>query len=150
MQVVSEQVMAKKKTATGRVSRKNAKKPAKKAERTKSAAKKATRQRPPATKRRVRATAPPSLGRPAVTADEKLYLLFKEDFHARQVFEFLRVETVRDLEAYSPQEIIRLLSQPLRETVSRIRTLLAEKNRHLQDDRDFALEHHAKASARPG
>ena len=52
-----------------------------------------------------------------MTADEKLYWLFHEDFHARQVFEFLRVETVRELEEYSPQEIVRRLTQPVRDTV---------------------------------
>ena len=36
--------------------------------------------------------APPqgSLGRPKVTGEEKLFLLFKQDYHARQVFSFKR------------------------------------------------------------
>ena len=54
----------------------------------------------------------PSLGRPLVTNEEKLYMLFKEDYHARQIFEFLRVETVKDLEEFSPEQIVRLLSRP--------------------------------------
>jgi hypothetical protein len=48
-----------------------------------------------------RASATPdtvSLGRPKITGEEKLFLLFKEDYHARQVFDFLRVETVKDLD----------------------------------------------------
>jgi hypothetical protein len=81
-----------------------------------------------------------SLGRPKVTGDEKLYWLFHEDYHARQVFEFLRVETVRELEEYSPQEIIHRLTQPVRDTVENIRKALAEKNRHLAGDLDFALK----------
>jgi hypothetical protein len=82
----------------------------------------------------------PSLGRPLVTSEEKLYMLFKEDYHARQIFEFLRVETVKDLEQFSPEQIVRLLSKPIRTTVDRIRQKLAEKNRHLLEDVEYAAE----------
>jgi len=82
----------------------------------------------------------PSLGRPLVTNEEKLYMLFKEDYHARQIFEFLRVETVKDLEQFSPEQIVRLLSKPIRTTVDRIRQKLAEKNRHLREDMEYAAE----------
>ena len=81
-----------------------------------------------------------SLGRPLVTNEEKLYMLFKEDYHARQIFEFLRVETVKDLEQFSPEQIVRLLSKPIRTTVDRIRQKLAEKNRHLLEDVEYAVE----------
>src|SRR4051812_25347030 len=40
----------------------------------------------------------PSLGRPLVTQEEKLYMLFHDDYQSRQVFEFLRVDTIKDLE----------------------------------------------------
>ena len=82
----------------------------------------------------------PTLGRPLVTNEEKLYMLFKEDYHARQIFEFLRVETVRDLEQFSPEQIVRLLSKPIRTTVDRIRQKLAEKNRHLLEDMEYAAK----------
>ena len=82
----------------------------------------------------------PSLGRPLVTNEEKLYMLFHEDYEARQVFEFLRVETVKDLEQYSPEQIVRLLSKPIRTTVDHIRQRLAGKNRHLLDDVEFAAQ----------
>ena len=82
----------------------------------------------------------PTLGRPLVTNEEKLYMLFKEDYHARQIFEFLRVETVRDLEQFSPEQIVRLLSKPIRTTVDRIRQKLAEKNRHLLEDVEYAAD----------
>ncbi|MFN0016762.1 MAG: hypothetical protein ACKVP0_00800 [Pirellulaceae bacterium] len=82
----------------------------------------------------------PSLGRPLVTNEEKLYMLFHEDYEARQVFEFLRVETVKDLEQFSPEQIVRLLSKPIRTTVDHIRQRLAEKNRHLLGDIEFAAE----------
>lgn len=82
----------------------------------------------------------PSLGRPLVTNEEKLYMLFKEDYHARQIFEFLRVETVKDLEQFSPEQIVRLLSKPIRTTVDRIRQKLAGKNRYMLDDAEYAAQ----------
>ena len=82
-----------------------------------------------------------AIGRVLVTQEEKLYLLFREDYHARQIFEFLRAETVKDLEQYSPQQIVRLLSQPIQKTVERIRQKLAEKNRHLLGDEAFVVEY---------
>lgn len=85
-----------------------------------------------------------SLGRPLVTVDEKLYMLFHEDYEARQVFEFLRVETVGDLIQISAEEIIRVLTAPVRRTISRIRQRLAEKNRSLQGDEEFTRQHQAK------
>jgi hypothetical protein len=90
------------------------------------------------------AAKPPSLGRPKVTGEELLYLLFKEDYHARQVFEFLRVNTVKELEQFSATEIIRRLSQPVRTTVERIRQTLAQYNRCLSDDLEYALERKAE------
>ena len=82
-----------------------------------------------------------SLGRPLVTQEEKLYMLFKDDFHARQIFEFLRVQTVKELEQYSPSQIVRILSKPLTTTVERIRLRLAEMKRSLREDEDFAAEY---------
>lgn len=82
----------------------------------------------------------PSLGRPTVTGEEKLYLLFKEDYHARQIFEFLGVETVKELERFSAKEIVRRLSQPITKTVDRIRRKLAEKKRCLLNDEAYALQ----------
>ena len=87
-----------------------------------------------------------SLGRPTITAEEKLFMLFHEDYEARQVFEFLRAETVADLEQFSPHDIIHRLSRPIRETVDRIRVKLAERNRCLAGDEEFAVEHKRTAS----
>ncbi len=89
-----------------------------------------------------------AIGRVLVSQEEKLYMLFKEDYHARQIFEFLRVETVKDLEQYSPQQIVKLLSQPIQATVLRIRRKLAEKNRHLADDAEFVVEFKKSQSSR--
>jgi hypothetical protein len=82
-----------------------------------------------------------AIGRALVTQEEKLYMLFHEDFHARQIFEFLRAETVKDLEQFTPQQIVKLLSQPIQKTVERIRQRLAEKNRHLAGDEAFVVEY---------
>jgi len=87
-----------------------------------------------------------SLGRPTVTGEEKLFMLFHEDYEARQVFEFLRAETVADLEQHSPQDIIHRLSRPIRETVDRIRKKLAERNRCLTGDEQFAADHKRQRS----
>lgn len=85
--------------------------------------------------------AAPSLGRPKVTGEEDLDMFFKEDFHARQIFKFLNVQTLKDLERYSAGEILRRLSNPIKETVERIRRSLAQFNRCLNGDEEFALEH---------
>ena len=107
----------------------------------KSAGKKRPPKKKPASKaKKATRVRTPSLGRPTVSQEEKLFLLFREDYHARQIFEFLRAETVRDLEQFSPEEIVRRLSQPIRESVQRIRLKLAQHNRCLRDDQAFALE----------
>ncbi len=91
-----------------------------------------------------RLPAPPiKLGRPKVTVDEELDLLFHDDFQARQVFAFLRVKTVGELERLGPQEIIDRLTAPTVATVERIRRRLAEKNRALSGDEAFAAAHAA-------
>ena len=82
-----------------------------------------------------------SLGRPLITQEEKLYMLFHDDYHSRQVFEFLRVQTVCDLEQFTPHQIIHLLSKPIRTTVDRIRQRLAKYKRSLRDDEQFAVEY---------
>jgi hypothetical protein len=79
-----------------------------------------------------------SLGRPLVTQEEKLYMLFHDDYQCRQVFEFLRVETVKDLEQFTAQQIVHLMSRPIRMTVDRIRQRLAQFKRSLKDDEQFA------------
>jgi hypothetical protein len=95
----------------------------------------------PASPRPAVVAIPQTLGRPKVTGEELLYMLFKEDYHARQIFEFLRVEKLKELEMYSSAEILRRLSHPIKETVERIRRSLAEHNRYLAGDEQFAREH---------
>ncbi|MBS0267047.1 MAG: hypothetical protein JSS02_34295 [Planctomycetes bacterium] len=102
----------------------------------------ASRTAPAATKS---ATTPqdnaPSLGRPKITAEADLDLFFKDDYHARQIFKFLNVQTVKELERYTAGEILRRLSNPIKETVERIRRSLAQHNRCLTGDEEYALGH---------
>ncbi len=81
-----------------------------------------------------------SLGRPRLSADAKLDLVFQKDYQAREIFSFLRVETIRELERFGPDEIIERLAGPMIQTVGRIRKALALSNRCLADDRNFALD----------
>src|SRR5580765_7153530 len=83
------------------------------------------------------AEAEPSLGRPKVTGEEDLDMFFKDDYHARQIFKFLSVRTLKDLERYSAGEILRRLSNPIKETVERIRRSLAHHNRCLNGDETY-------------
>lgn len=69
-----------------------------------------------------------------------LDLVFKEDFHARQIFVFLGVRTVRELEEFGPQQILDKAATPLKETIDRIRRRLAMLNRALRNDQEFAAK----------
>jgi outer membrane biosynthesis protein TonB len=89
------------------------------------------------------AEAAAAAGRPQISGDEPLYMLFKEDFEARQIFEFLHVQTVRELEMHAARDIVRRLSRPVIESVERIRQRLAEKNRCLTGDEEYLREFRA-------
>ena len=81
---------------------------------------------------------PAALGRVKVAADARLDLLFQKDYQAREIFDFLKVQTIRELEEFAPIEIIERLTGPLTQTVERIRKTLALANRHLAKDERFA------------
>lgn len=95
----------------------------------------------PAPKKKATVSSDTSLGRPLVTQEERLYMLFKDDYQARQLFEFLRANTVHDLVQFSPMQISRIVAKPLHDTIDRIRQRLAEMKRSLRDDEDFAAEY---------
>jgi hypothetical protein len=80
------------------------------------------------------------LGRARVAGDEELDLFFAKDYEARQVFAFLGVTTLKELEEHKPQEIIERLTAPMVQTVNRIRKALALNNRCLAGDQKFAVE----------
>jgi hypothetical protein len=96
----------------------------------------------PATKKEVRKRRlklPKSLGRPILPSDARLDIVFQKDYQAREVFHFLGVQTIRELEQYAPAEIVDRLTNPMVQTVERIRKSLALNNRCLARDRDFAV-----------
>lgn len=143
--------MPKKKKATAKIVKKVSKKTVKVARKVatpkKATAKRSSRmatpkvaEKPPTANPVIPIKLEPSLGRPLVTQEEKLYMLFHDDYQSRQVFEFLRVDTIKDLEAFTPQQIVHLMSRPIRMTVERIRQRLAEFKRSLKDDEQYASE----------
>lgn len=79
------------------------------------------------------------LGRARVSGTAELDQHFLKDYEARQVFTFLGVKTLKELEQYSPQDIIDLLTAPMVTTVNRIRKALAMQNRCLAKDQKFAV-----------
>jgi hypothetical protein len=102
----------------------------------------------PAAKPRNKAVRKVSLGRPRVPVDARLDLVFQKDYQAREVFEFLGVETIRELEGFGPAEIIEKLTAPMVQTVQRIRKALALCNRALAGDQAFAAEFKAEFARR--
>jgi hypothetical protein len=80
------------------------------------------------------------LGRARVSGTAELDQYFLKDYESRQVFTFLNVKTLKELEGYSPQEIIDRLTAPMLQTVNRIRKALALQNRCLAGDQKFAVE----------
>lgn len=80
-----------------------------------------------------------ALGRPRVAGTAELELMFQKDRDAREIFEFLGVKTLKELEALSPDEILERLTAPMVRTVGRIRKALAMNNRCLAGDHKFAV-----------
>lgn len=80
------------------------------------------------------------LGRSRVPADAPLAVVFQHDPEAQKAFAFLEIQTVRQLEEFEPDELVRRLSSPAKQTVGRIRKMLALNNRCLQTDESFAVE----------
>ena len=87
-----------------------------------------------------------SLGRPRIAGTAELDMEFKGDFGARQIFQFLDVQTFKELEEFSPQEITDRVITPLAQAVERIRKQLAMANRHLAGDQKFARAFQAELS----
>ena len=81
-----------------------------------------------------------------VAADARLDFLFQKDYQAREIFDFLKVQTLRELEEHAPQDIIDRLTGPMVQTVQRIRKTLALVHRHLAKDEKFAKEFLAEVS----
>ncbi len=80
------------------------------------------------------------LGRSQIPIDAPLDIVFQNDPAAREAFVFLGIHTVRELEEFEPDELVRQLTSPAKQTVGRIRKILAMNNRSLMNDEAFALE----------
>jgi hypothetical protein len=143
---------AKKKAAKKKaVPKKRAKKktPAKKRPKKKAAKKKAAAKKKVAVKKKVPAKkSAATLGRPRIAGDVKLDQFFHRDYEVRQVFEFLRVTTVKELEEHRPDDIIEQLTAPVVQAVERIRKALAMNNRHLAGDKRFAVQFNKQIAKR--
>ena len=122
------------KTAAKGSARKTAKKPPKTAARKK----KPASSRGGAAKSKKLTKRRPALGRVKVPSDARLDLVFQKDYQAREIFDYLKLQTIRELEALSHDEILDRLAGPMFQTVQRIRKALALANRHLAKDEKFA------------
>jgi hypothetical protein len=138
---VAKNVAKKKRPSAAPAARKTAKKPA-----VKPRTKKVPRSAPK--KSRTVRKGPASLGRVKVSADARLDLLFQKDYQAREIFDFLKVQTLRELEQHAPDEIIERLTGPMVQTVQRIRKTLALVHRHLAKDEKFAKAFLAEVASR--
>ncbi len=98
----------------------------------------AAKQQAPAKRKAVKR--PGALGRARVPGTADLDQMFRNDYEARQVFEFLRVKTVKELEEHAPDQIIADLTAPMVQTVERIRKALAVNNRFLAGDQTYAVQ----------
>jgi hypothetical protein len=130
---VAKKVVAKKPPAR-KAAKKSAGKTTKKVPRAAKASRSVKKPRPAKRK------GPAALGRVKVAADARLDFLFQKDYQAREIFDFLKVQTLRELEEHAPQDIIDRLTGPMVQTVQRIRKTLALVHRHLAKDEKFAKE----------
>lgn len=146
--------MSKKKVVRKKAAKKKAAKPSKKkaAKTSKQASSKAAPKKTVSAKKKAAAKAlskkrtvvkktkaAKALGRPRVAGTAELELMFRKDLEAREVFEFLGVKTLKELEQLSADEILERLTAPMVRTVGRIRKALAMNNRCLSGDEKFAV-----------
>jgi hypothetical protein len=80
------------------------------------------------------------MGRSRIPTDAPLAVVFQSDMDAQEAFAFLGIHTIRELEVFGPDELVMRLTSPAKQTVGRIRKILAMNNRCLQEDENFALE----------
>jgi len=80
------------------------------------------------------------MGRSRIPTDAPLAVVSQNDLDAQEAFAFLGIHTIRELEEFPPDELVMRLTSPAKQTVGRIRKILAMNNRCLSDDEAFALE----------
>ncbi len=75
------------------------------------------------------------MGRSRIPTDAPLAVVFQNDLDAQEAFAFLGIHTIRELEEFPPDELVMRLTSPAKQTVGRIRKILAMNNRCLSDAR---------------
>lgn len=78
------------------------------------------------------------LGRSRIPINAPLDVVFQNDIQARELFMFLGIHSIRDLEQFNPDDLVLRLTGPAKLTVGRIRKILAMNNRCLSNDEEFA------------
>ena len=87
------------------------------------------------------------MGRSRIPTDAPLSVVFQNDLDAQEAFAFLGIHTVRELEEFDPDQLVMRLTSPAKQTVGRIRKILAMNNRCLDNDETFALEFQEKLAS---
>ncbi|APZ90452.1 hypothetical protein [Fuerstiella marisgermanici] len=87
------------------------------------------------------------MGRSRIPTDAPLSVVFQNDLDAQEAFAFLGIHTVRELEEFDPDQLVMKLTSPAKQTVGRIRKILAMNNRCLEHDEAFALEFQEKLAS---
>lgn len=89
-----------------------------------------------------------NIGRSRIPMDAPLAVVFEHFPDAQRAFELLQIHTIRELEEFEPDELVRRLTSPAKQTVGRIRKILAMNNRCLANDESFAIEFQDRVASR--
>ena len=95
----------------------------------------------------IRKTSGKTMGRSRIPVDAPLSVVFQNVLDAQEAFNLLGILTVRELELFDPDELVMRLTSPAKQTVGRIRKILAMNNRCLLNDEAFALEYKERLEA---
>ncbi len=88
------------------------------------------------------------IGRSRIPIDAPLSVVFEHFPDEKQAFDLLQIQTIRELEEFEPDELVRRLTSPAKQTVGRIRKILAMNNRCLANDESFAIEFQERIASR--
>ena len=88
------------------------------------------------------------IGRSRIPVDAPLSVVFEHFPDAQQAFALLEIQTIRQLEEFAPDELVMRLTSPAKQTVGRIRKILAMNNRCLSDDEAFAIEFQERVASK--
>lgn len=88
------------------------------------------------------------IGRSRIPTDAPLSVVFEHFPDAQQAFALLEIHTIRQLEEFAPDELVMRLTSPAKQTVGRIRKILAMNNRCLADDEAFAIEFQERVASK--